>query len=625
MFKFTRSFILFFRVSVIFLASATLCRLAFFLFNREYFSNPGFRDFLQGLRFDLVSISYGLLPVFLSLLVPFNHSSRGYLKFVRIYSSLVIVLFTLVNCIDIIYYRFTLKRTTWDIFRYLGAGDDFGSLLPQFLRDYWYMIFIFLLISIVSIWAIRKFIDGYNNYSKDLRMRVLSCILILALVFVGMRGGMQLKPLNIIDASRYTLPQNASLVLSTPFAMMKSMGRNQLELIEYTSEEISLERFNPEQKSQGIDSAIKKNVVVIIMESLSKEYVGFHNNGQGFTPFLDSLMEKSIVFTNAFANGKRSIEALPAIFSGLPNLMTEAHGTSIYAENQLSSLAAILGEHGYYSAFYHGGKNGTMGFDSYINLAGFNDYLGMNEYPNEEDYDGSWGIYDLPYFQYFAQEQGKMKEPFLSSIFSLSAHHPYKLPKEFKEACPKGELQIHPMVCYSDIALRKYFSVIKNEDWYQNTLFVITADHTAQNKSEIYGTPMGIYSIPIVIFDPTRSEGLEIATVCQQSDITPTILSYIGLPYEGVFFGENVLDENSSGFAVSFINNYYQYIDENYCLHYNGKTVTAIYDYHDDPLMRNNLKSMSNKDLDKSLEKLQAIIQQYNLRMIENELTYDGE
>ena len=621
MIKLSRSFELFIRLCTIFLLIGTLSRLCFVLFNLEYAQSPFLNVFFYGLRFDVVSMSYGLLPVFIALLLPFNHSDRSFLKFTHWYASVVIVIFNLLNFIDVIYFRFTLKRTTWDIFSYISTGDDVSRLIPQFLMDYWYMVIIFVIVSLLSVLLIRRKVQVGSKNTHNIKARLTYGLIMLFLLFVFLRGGLQLRPLNIIDASRYSQAQNASFTLNTPFTMMKSMTKSQLEVQRYFRDEVAKDLFDPRFVVQGDQSVEPKNVVVIILESFSREYIGFYNEGNGYTPFLDSLMAHSTVFNRAFANGKRSIEALPAIFAGLPNLMTEAYSTSPYAGNKISTLPLELKKHGYFSAFYHGGHNGTMGFNSFSALAGFDDYKGMDEYPSDGDYDGAWGIFDEPYFQYFAEEQGKMKEPFLSAIFSLSAHHPYHLPEQYNEVCTGGELKIHPMICYSDQALRKYFDRIKDEDWFSRTLFVLTADHTAQSAKAEYSTTMGVYAIPIILFDPSDQLGIQIDRITQQCDITPTILAKLNLESSGIYFGKDALSDEE-GFALSFHNSY-QFIEDKFCIQHNGKEILAVYDHENDPLMKSNLKKNNSEELKQANDKFLAIVQQYNQRLIQNDLTID--
>lgn len=495
MLKPTVSFLIFIRLTFYSLIITGLCRLVFYIFNPSYFTDVGITDFLHGFRFDMISLVFGLIPILIILVIPLKSYTDRLLRVMNVYFLFVINIFALTNFIDVIYYRFTLKRTTWDIFSYVNAGDDFAKLIPQFLKDYYFMIIIWLIFVYLSILAGNRIFKS-NDFTEKPSSKILYSLVIIASLIVGSRGGFQLKPLNIIDASRYTSPQNTALLLSTPFSMMKSFGRNQLFAHQYFTEEKARQLFNPVFEIEESDSADKRNIVIIIMESLSKEYIGYFNPGMNYTPFLDSLMQHSIVFENAYANGKRSIEALPAIFSGLPNLMNEAYNTSPYAGNSMSSLALYLKKQGYQSSFFHGGANGTMGFNSYTKLAGFDAYYGKDEYPGKDDFDGLWGIYDVPYFQYVASMQSEMKEPFLSGVFSLSAHHPYKLPTEFNNQCKEGSLEILKMICYSDIALQKYFEKVKKSDWYKRSIFIITADHTAQNVSEKYGTSLGMYASP---------------------------------------------------------------------------------------------------------------------------------
>jgi phosphoglycerol transferase MdoB-like AlkP superfamily enzyme len=143
------------------------------------------------------------------------------------------------------------------------------------------------------------------------------------------------------------------------------------------------------------------------MESLSSEHIGAFNRQvegyQGYTPFLDSLIDHSIAF-NGFANAKQSIEGLPAIIASIPALMDRPFITSAFAGNSFDALAALLEKKGYETSFFHGGTNGTMDFDRFARASGFKRYYGRNEYDNDMDFDGRWGIFDEPFFQFFAKK-----------------------------------------------------------------------------------------------------------------------------------------------------------------------------------------------------------------------------
>lgn len=620
MFRPGQVFLIYLRLILFSVAIMMLNRLVFLAFNYSHFSEIGISDFIYGMRFDLLAIGFGLLPV--SILALDGQWLFGKFKvFIKYYFIFLLSLFSFLNYIDVIYFNFSLKRTTWDIFHYISTGDDTTSMLPRFLVDYWYMVVIWV-ITILLIRSGTGFIFRSHQFRKEkIFTRSLYGVFTAVMVLISLRGGFQLKPLNIMDASRYTSSQNIPLVLNTPFTLIKTMGKENLTVPAYfAAESEMLSYFDPLFTVQG-DKTSKKNVVVIIMESLSKEYIGFYNQGQGYTPFLDSLMLFSTVFDNAWANGKRSIEALPAIFSAIPNLMNEAYNTSPYAGNKIESLASILKRQNYSGHFFHGGKNGTMGFDSYARLAGFDHYYGLDEYPEKNDFDGSWGVYDIPYFQYFASRQNELKQPFLSVVFSLSAHHPYKLPAGFEGQCPEGKLPIHKMIFYSDIALKKYFNRIKGEEWYRNSIFILTADHTAQSVSPEYGTSLGVYAIPLILFDPSESTGKIVGKTTQQADICPTLLETLDIPCEALFFGQSALDSASEGFAINYLQGIYQFTDDTYHISFDGEKVLSVFKYKEDKQLQNDLSSSSEAEINKSLLKLKAIIQNYNTRMIHNKLT----
>src|SRR5690606_35786309 len=237
----------------------------------------------------------------------------------------------------------------------------------------------------------------------------------------------------------------------------------------------------------------KLNVVVLILESFGKEHVGALNkdinNGtyKGYTPFLDSLIGESYTFNRSYANGRKSIDALPSVITGIPSV-GEPFVLSIYSGNKTTSLAKLLGDEGYETAFFHGAPNGSMGFSAYTQLAGIKHYFGKDEYSNDKDFDGIWGIWDEPFMQFMADKLTEMPEPFFASFFSLSSHHPFKVPEKYQGVFPKGPLPLHEPVGYTDYALRQFFEKAKKAPWFENTLFVLCADHSSVSHLPAYQT-----------------------------------------------------------------------------------------------------------------------------------------
>ncbi|HRS53347.1 MAG TPA: LTA synthase family protein, partial [Bacteroidales bacterium] len=452
---------------------------------------------MAGLKFDIAAICMINLPWIFFQIIPFNF------RFNKLYQKINNILFLFVNgiaifinCIDVAYFDYTIKRTTADIFITKGLAKDVIHLLPTFLIDFWYILLLAFLLILAMIYLnnfFTKTLKKLNNTFISFIIQFSLAIFFLILTVIGGRGGIQLRPLNIISAGKYTQAKNIPLVINTPFAILNTLGKHSIKKYNFYNEKELNEIFYPIKTVKTNLKFKNYNIVIIILEGFSSEHIGFLNkhldNGsyKGYTPFLDSLMEHSVVFTNAYANGKKSNEGIAAIIAGIPSLMDVPYSSSIYAGNNIEGIGTLLKKKGYNTSFFHGGNNGTMGFDAFTKTAGFDKYYGKNEYPGN-DYDGNWGIWDEEYLQYYANMLDKMEQPFLSAVFTLSSHHPFKIPSKYEGKFLKGPLPIHQTIQYTDFALKKFFNTISSKSWFENTIFILTADHTSEAYFPYYKT-----------------------------------------------------------------------------------------------------------------------------------------
>ena len=321
--------------------------------------------------------------------------------------------------------------------------------------------------------------------------------------------------------------------------------------------------------------------------------------------------------TRAFANGRRSIDAVPAILASIPHWTDETFSSSPYASLPFISLASLLGEEGYRTSFYHGGRNGTMGFDGFARAAGFQRYVGMNEYPySKADFDGHWGIRDRPFLQFWAQELAREPQPFLSTVFTLSSHHPYQLAPEEAERFAGGDKDIHPTLRYSDDALRQLFSTARAMPWYANTLFVITADHTADlERTGVHGDLPIDYWVPLLFVAPwLPAEPLDAVT--QHIDILPTTLLHIG--YDKPFFSIGQLQVGAEQGAIWYANGLYTITSDRMQLQFDGERMVGT-KHLDTEFETGEDREDHEHEL---LHRLQAAIQQYTHHMVNGTLTH---
>ena len=619
-----------------------ITQLFFYLFNRELFQiegvKEGFNIFIGCTRYALSSISIFLLPyLFLNLLPLVNQWHKKWFKITsNVLYLLANVFMIAVNLIDAGYYRFSFKRLTADITRYLGVGGDFNELIPQFLRDYWHIVTVFICLLIV-LFTINTFLNKKlkphkEKFSKFLILkRSIAFIVAVPLLILFQRGGVQTRPLGLMHASQYTTTQNTALVLNTPFTLYRTFGKPSLEKKDFYDENELKTIYSPITTfsiPNWADTLFtspleigKTNVCVIILESFSAEYLKTYNtNGVSYAPFLDSLAQHSLVF-QGISNGKKSIDGIPAVISSLPIMMEESYLTSVYGNNKLGSIASTLKENNYTTAFFHGGYNGTMGFDNFTRKVGYDYYYGMNEYNNKKDYDGNWGIFDEPFLQYCVKQIDTLSKPFHAAFFTLSSHHPYAMPEEHKNKFSKGTLIVHETVSYTDYALKRFFNEASKSDWFENTLFLITSDHSGLTESKDFKTQLGLFKIPMIIYHPKMKSNIVSTQFVQQIDVYPTIIDMLNIENEKIFtFGRSPFSEKEK-YYIYYTNGEYLLMIGNYLSKYKQDGTIELFDVEKDQTLKNNIANQQQGITKKHIRFTQAFIQQYNNTIIENTTT----
>lgn len=613
---------LFVRLGIV-LGLMTLTRIIFLLYNLDSFSNILLTDWLAGIWFDAATICLLYIPFSILCFFPYKWQLHPILKWLKGISFLVpTALIVALNLLDTAYYNFTLKRSTSDLFAIVSAGNDVGQLLTSFIADYWHLILFFILFLIALIWLYKK--TGPERYETNefihFGKQSLYLLLVAPLIVLVGRGGTILKPISPVEATLFTKPENTALILNSAFTLMKSIGNDDLEEKHYFKEKELKSIFNPQHTSnpQGIFPG-KPNIMIIMLESFGNEWVGKFNGGNSYTPFLDSLLEQSWYFEFGISNGKKSIEAVPTISASMPTLMDNPYISSGYSNNQLEGLPAILKKNGYSTAFYHGATNGSMRFNSFALQLGYQNYFGRFEYNNDAHFDKTWGILDEYFNPWTAKQLTKMKEPFMANLFTLSSHHPYYVPPNWRKKVKNGPHPICKSIHYGDISLAKFFEQAKKEPWYSNTIFVLVADHTPSTNSTFYSQRTQMYRIPIAFFDPMgRLPKKREMNLFQQADIMPTLIDLANIKTNYYSFGNSYFsDEPREG--VAYLEGVYSYFFYNRMLLFSNDKTRSLVDF---TIPSKNPKNLMNKEpaVRKMMEKrLKAIIQTYSHDLIHNQ------
>ncbi len=579
-----------------------------------------------GFVFDTSAILYTHLLYAGLILLPWPHkwyASRGWHIAAKSIYVVTNMLMLSINLVDTVYSRYTGRRTTWTFFSEFAEEGNLGNIFFIELIHHWYLV----LIGIAFLTALILFYRPVKPFAKPITHYLthsLATLLFIPLSVIGMRGGAStaIRPITISNANQYVnQPSEAAIVLNTPFSLIRTMGKTTFVDPQYfPDKELDL-LYTPIHNSQFsiLNSQLKKNVVVLIVESLAREYIGFYNNYPCHTPFLDSLISHSLTFSQSYSNGRKSIDAMPSILSGIP-MFVEPFFVTSYSLNNVSGIAGELGKVGYTTAFFHGAENGSMGFQAFARSSGFAHYYGRTEYNadrrfgGDNDFDGTWAIWDEEFLQFYALQMAEMRQPFMTTLFTATSHHPFVVPDRYQQRFHQEGHPMYTCIRYVDYALQHFFYTASQMPWFKNTIFVITGDHTNHTERPEYATPLGNYSVPIIIYDPSGSlpRGISDA-VAQQTDIMPTILGILGYPYPYLAYGIDLLTTPAEdSWAVHYNNGIYQFVRHNRLLLFDGERVVGYQNL--------NSNTPLSADSTADLRLLKAIIQSYMQRMINNQL-----
>ena len=579
----------------------SLFRVVFLLSNPSFFSDFSFLDYAVGAWFDLITISFFYLPFIFFSIAPFGEVFCRFQRFIKLalYLPITFIIFFL-NAWDIAFFSFTRKRVSFHYFKFLFSENEAGILAIEFITEFWWLILFFVFSLILVFYLFFKFKTQKSSLSP-LSSWILCIVVLFSAVIIG-RGGFQLKPVDIIEVSKYTSLKNAPAALNSAFTMLKTIDYKDLEKKEFFTDLEADAIFNPFQRS--VPAGILKdqtNVVLIIFESFGSMYVG-PNNEESYTPFLDSILNKSMYFEHGVSNGQSSMDAVPAILASIPSWMKETFILSTYSMNQYNSLPGILKDNGYSSSFFHGPTNGSMRFDSFTLAAGFDKYYGRTEYDNEDHFDGTWGIPDHHFLPWSVDIMNGMPQPFFSTIFTYSSHHPYTIPEGFEDITKSGPDPLCKSISYADYGFRDFWLKARKQEWFNNTLFVFCADHVGPTSRKDRGDLDWSFKIPIAFYHESGVlPNVKADETMQQIDLMPTVLDLLNIETDYFSVGSSYL----SGLDMPNMS-YYQ---NNIVSMAPGRG----------PIIWNEIKDAPNSD--KAINrKIKAVYQQYINALVNNEM-----
>ena len=604
-----------------------LCRVVFTLYNSTVFGEIEWSEVPRllygGLRFDTISICYAFGVWIVFSLLPLHIRERGWYKSSLFWYYAVVGAFCVaVNIADAVYFRYTDKRFTAEEILFADNSNSVALML-KFAAENLHLVAIGVALIALLVWGYRRKVTPEAITTRWSYYAVNSVVLLLTIVacIAGIRGGLSrmARPTAIPYSLKFaTTSSKANIVLSNPFCIIRTIGNSVVTTPQYFDSKTLNQIYTPYHTPKADREFSPRNVVIFVMESMSAENSNYlcpdlyaDDSQKGYTPFLDSLMQSGYTFERMYANGKRSIQALPSVWGSIPSLvepfvlMPESLGES-------RPLPALLREKGYTTAFFCGSERGSMGFDAYAISAGFEQCISKEDYEKAHgynDFDGYWGIWDDKFLGFMGETIDSLKEPFLASVFTISSHHPFVVPEEWKEHLPEGKTLIQPCAAYLDQSLKMFFNENRDKEWFDSTVFAFVADHVScEHYAERTNYSPGDFHVIGLLYTPDGSIKGRNSEPVSQIDIMPTLLGILDYDKPYFAYGRDIFDPQSRAITVVYDNGVYKAFTDSHIHIFSEDRVTEIYSIADSTLTVNLIQSEYDKDVENYIK---AYIQQY--------------
>jgi len=531
------------------------------LVNRAIF-NPKNLDLFTAIRFDVSLVGYLALALFtLAFIANWIPNEKTGFRMLQAFGILGFLAILIPELWDLIYINYAAKRATFDVYTFYTLGEDSNQLIGL-VKRFWYVFVLCVLWIILFVWALRKI-----PHAKREKITITSSVILfltsLSFSFIAARNSFGPKPLGIADALKTQHPMGAQFTLNAPFVVLKTMQNEATPNENLVKNSLETKYANPCLNVRSKHQASQVNILFIIVESLGNQQLHQQVNGIPITPFLDKIAAKqtNTFATEGLAEGKTSIECLPALFAGIPSWLETPLMLSNYSTNTLTGFPSICNQYGYETYFVHGAKEGSMRFDALASSLGFKHQLYRDDMSTSNSETGSWGLHDHEVFKHISNKLNGHRKPFMMTFFTLSTHEPFDIPKRFrnKYKIPTAEAASYR---FFDDQLRLFFEQNKHKKWFKNTMVVITGDHTPVHLDNAQYKIQDYYSVPILIIPPDCMK--QPFKVKEQKAIIPTLCKALNWNVNLYSFG-NRKDQD----VIRYLNGIYYIWNDEFELQYN--------------------------------------------------------
>lgn len=621
------------------------CRVFFFVYNKDIMENIPVDDmfsvFAAFVKFDLASLVYiNFIFIILSALPFYYRAKDKYQKLLMFVFLVTNGIAVALNIFDSLYYQFKFSRTTFNDFQYfenVNVGESIFSMSGGIVLGALFLVVILVALYFFGFACIKaeskdRFIRSKGFYYA-LQTVLMVVVFFLSYLCTGRGFGENSDSLKFSDVSNYTNPQYSSLVLSNPFCVITTIDRmassthfvlnepveklyNPIVEMDY-KKQINVPQ-NLSRINEDTTVMVKPNIIFIVIDGLGSSNIKsissvYDPAKESETPFLDSIFSCGISCERAFQSGRYSVDVLSSVWASIPSYK-ESFVSIPQSITAYRALPAILKDEGYSTSFFYGSSSVSTSVVSFAQMVGVSQFFFKKEYETRaglKDYDDTRGIWDEQFLEFAANALGQQKEPFFSTIMTLSATSPYNVPSHISN---------WSSIKYTDNALRMFFSSIKKRDWFKNTIFVITSASGSTNINKISATAPFNHAVPLCFYSPDMSVIPVLNTNITSShlDIMPTVLAMIGYNKPIFSFGRDIINRPEVGnFAASYNFGSYNVVSGDKLYQFSDTELIGVYDYEKDVNKQRNLINYQKFDVDL----YKAYIQSYYTKIDQRRFT----
>lgn len=591
-----------------------------FIFHQKLRSIPfgeKLATFYHALRLDLSMTAYiAVIPLFVFIYCYFIQNTTFNFKWVSIYNKVLIIIFSILSVINFNIYREWGSKVNA---RALSFAIDTPNeaLASSASSPILLSLFILIVLIITALYLEFALVKRYVKFIETpIWLKSIIVIFILAFNFLLIRGGVGVAPNSQSMAyfSNYQILNHASLntewnLISSILASKKTNKNPYLYFDENTAKEEVNKLYSVEKDTTiTILKTARPNVVLFILESFTANLTKTLGNENGITPNFDSLINDGVLFTKIYAAGNRTDKGLIGTLTGFPTLGT---GSIVKWPEKMQKIPAIsqkLFNAGYQTSFFYGGESEFDNYKAFILGHSYQKLIDKNSF-DQKDMNSKWGAYDGLVFNKQLAELNQSKQPFFSTILSLTNHEPFEVPGKAEFGTKDNVAKFKSTAYYTDSCINAYLTEAKKQEWYKNTLFIFVADHghaLPKNKYEIFEPER--YHIPLLFYGDVIKEefkGKKFHNVGSQQDLTSTLLAQLNIPAKDFLWSKNLLNPYTKNFTFFTWDNGLGFINNNQCVTFDNVGKTILYNSNPKNI------SLTNQNLKLGQAYLQTVYQQF--------------